>query len=81
MTNSKRIARKVARMKPIILEYDPNKYQFQAWACRVLKISYLEEAHASDQIKMLNRSPTQNQLANSFEEIFRVIVHLYPTLS
>ena len=36
----------------------------------MLKISHLEEAHASDQVKTLNRSPTQNQLANSFEEIF-----------
>ena len=70
MTNGKWIARKVERMKPIILEYDPNKYQFQEWACRVLKISCLEEAHASEQVKTLNRSPTQNQLANSFEEIF-----------
>lgn len=65
-----RIARKVASMKPIILEYDPNKYQFQELACRILGISSLEKAHASDQVKLLNRSPTHNQLANSFDEIF-----------
>jgi hypothetical protein len=57
-------------MKPIILEYDPSKYRFQEWACQVLGVSSLEKAHASDQVKMLNRSPTQNQLANSFDKIF-----------
>ena len=60
----------VARMKPIILEYDPSKYQFREWACQVLGVSSLEKAHASDQVKILNRSPTQNQLANSFDQIF-----------
>ena len=60
----------VARMKPIILEYDPSKYQFREWACQVLGVSSLEKAHASDQVKTLNRSPTQNQLANSFDQIF-----------
>mgnify|MGYP001270010243 FL=1 len=57
-------------MKPIILEYDPSKYRFQEWACQVLGVASLETAHASDQVKRLNRSPTQNQLADSFDEIF-----------
>ena len=57
-------------MKPIVLEYDPNKHQLQGWACLVLGISNLERAHTSDQVKQLNRSPTQNQLVNSFDEIF-----------
>ena len=70
MVNGKWLAHKVACMKPINLEYDSSKYQFQEWACQVLGISSLEKAHASDQVKILNRSPTQNQLANSFDEIF-----------
>jgi hypothetical protein len=57
-------------MKQAILEYDPNKYKFQEWALKVLNIDNLENAHESSKVKMLNRSPTQNQLANSFEEIF-----------
>ena len=57
-------------MKPIILEYDPSKYRFQEWACQVLGVASLEKAHASDQVKILNRSPTQNQLADSFDDIF-----------
>ena len=64
------MAHKVADMKPTVLEYDPNKYQFQEWACQVLGISNLERAHTSDQVKQLNRSPTQNQLSNCFDEIF-----------
>ena len=33
-------------------------------------MSNLERAHTSDQVKQLNRSPIQNQLINSFDEIF-----------
>ena len=57
-------------MKQQILNYDPSKYRFQEWACEVLGISDLEHAHASDKVKMLNRSPTSNQLTNAFEDIF-----------
>ena len=57
-------------MKQQILNYDPGKYRFQEWACDVLGISDLENAHASDKVKMLNRSPTSNQLSNAFEDIF-----------
>ena len=69
MANSKYHSLKVSSMKPIILEYDPSKYQFQEWACQVLGVSSLEMAHESDNVKTLNRSPTQNQLTNSFDEI------------
>ena len=57
-------------MKQIILEYDPSKYKFQEWALKVLNIDSLENAHESTKVKMLNRGPTWNQLANSFDEIF-----------
>ena len=57
-------------MKQQILNYDPSQYQFQEWACAVLGISNLEHAHASDKVKMLNRSPTSNQLTDAFEDIF-----------
>ena len=60
--------------------YEPSKYGFQEWACDVLGISDLENAHASDKVKMLNRSPTSNQLSNAFEDIFENIVHSYQTL-
>ena len=57
-------------MKQQILNYDPSKYRFQEWECDVLGISGLEHAHASDRVKMMNRSPTSNQLTNAFEDIF-----------
>ena len=56
-------------MGHIIVDYDPNRFQFQSWACDVLGISCLEKAHASGEVKMLNRSPTSNQLAGSFPVI------------
>jgi len=62
--------RKIFSMKQQILDYDTSKYRFQEWACDVLGISSLENAHASDKVKLLNKSPTSNQLVNSFEDIF-----------
>ena len=67
-------------MKQQILNYDPSKYRFQEWACDVLGISDLENAHASDKVKMLNRSPTSNQLSNDLKIFLRIIVHSYQTL-
>ena len=57
-------------MKHQIIDYDPGKYRFQEWAREVLGVSDLEKAHASNKVKMLNRSPTSNQLTSSFDDIF-----------
>ena len=56
-------------MKPTIVEFNPNRYKFKEWARKILGGTCLEEIHRSEQIKALNRSPTNNQLAESFEEI------------
>lgn len=56
-------------MDNLIVSYDLNQYRFHDWAARELGVSCLENAHASSEVKMLNRSPTVNQLASSFTEI------------
>ena len=60
---------KVVFMKQQVLNYDISKYQFQEWACEVLGVTNLENVHASNRVKLLNKSPTSNQLTNSFNEI------------
>ena len=56
-------------MQTTIVEYDPSKYQFREWAREGLGNSRLDEIHHSSTIRMLNRSPTCNQLTESFPEI------------
>ena len=56
-------------MQTSILEYDFKKYQFYDWACDVLDVSCLEDAHHERRVKSLNRGPTFNQLANSFSTV------------
>ena len=56
-------------MKPTIVEYNPDEYRFREWAREGLGQSCLNEVHQSSKIKMLNRSPTCNQLTESFPQI------------
>lgn len=56
-------------MKPTIVEYNPDQYRFREWAREGLGQSCLNEVHQSSKIKMLNRSPTCNQLTESFPQI------------
>ena len=56
-------------MEPIILDFNPEKYKFRDWACEVLGATCLEKIHKSERIKVLNRTPTNNQLSQVFSEI------------
>ena len=59
-------------MQTTILEYEFNKYPFYRWACNVLQISCLDQAHRERRVKASNRGPTFNQLTSSFEMIKNV---------
>ena len=56
-------------MEPTILNFNPKKYKFREWACEALGVTCLERIHKIEKIKMLNRSPTINQLSHHFSEI------------
>lgn len=56
-------------MKTTIVEYNTSQYDFQRWARHGLGNSCLNEIHQSSTIKSLNRSPTRNQLTESFPAI------------
>ena len=56
-------------MKTTIIEYNTDKYNFQEWASEGLGKNSLGEIHNYDMIKTLNRSPTCNQLTESFAKI------------
>ena len=58
-------------MQPTIIDYSPDKYKFREWACDELGSSRLDQLHHDGAIKALNRSPTCNQLVDSFARIER----------
>ena len=56
-------------METTIVEYNPHRYQFREWARAGLGKARLDEALHSSAIRKMNRSPTCNQLTQSFKEI------------